>query len=159
MQLTNILRDLREDAANGRAYLPGEDLRRFGLLADGAAAGDGARGAAGALAAAIEAAAGQPGSDAQATRGAPSNAAQEQLAQLVRFEAERAREWFARGITLAPLLDRRSAACLLAMAGIYRRLLERIAAHPERALRGRISLPAREKAWVAARGLLAGARA
>jgi phytoene synthase len=28
-QLTNILRDLREDAALGRVYLPAEDLRRF----------------------------------------------------------------------------------------------------------------------------------
>lgn len=28
-QLTNILRDLREDAANGRVYLPREDLKRF----------------------------------------------------------------------------------------------------------------------------------
>ncbi len=30
LQLTNILRDLREDAARGRVYLPQEDLRRFG---------------------------------------------------------------------------------------------------------------------------------
>jgi 15-cis-phytoene synthase len=29
-QMTNILRDLREDAARGRIYLPREDLRRFG---------------------------------------------------------------------------------------------------------------------------------
>ena len=29
-QLTNILRDLREDAERGRVYLPAEDLRRFG---------------------------------------------------------------------------------------------------------------------------------
>jgi phytoene synthase len=29
-QLTNILRDLKEDAARGRVYLPLEDLRRFG---------------------------------------------------------------------------------------------------------------------------------
>ena len=29
-QLTNILRDLREDAAQGRVYLPQEDLARFG---------------------------------------------------------------------------------------------------------------------------------
>jgi phytoene synthase len=28
-QLTNILRDIREDAARGRIYLPAEDLRRF----------------------------------------------------------------------------------------------------------------------------------
>jgi len=30
-QLTNILRDIREDAANGRIYLPAEDLQRFGV--------------------------------------------------------------------------------------------------------------------------------
>ncbi len=30
MQLTNILRDIREDQARGRVYLPAEDLRRFG---------------------------------------------------------------------------------------------------------------------------------
>ncbi|MEQ8787795.1 MAG: phytoene/squalene synthase family protein [Pirellulaceae bacterium] len=29
-QLTNILRDLREDARRGRVYLPQEDMRRFG---------------------------------------------------------------------------------------------------------------------------------
>jgi phytoene synthase len=30
-QLTNILRDIREDAGNGRVYLPLEDLARFGV--------------------------------------------------------------------------------------------------------------------------------
>ena len=80
-------------------------------------------------------------------RAAPS----ELIAALVRFEAERAREWFDRGIALTAMLDRRSAACVLAMAGIYRRLLERIEQRPEEALRRRMSLPAREKAWVAAR--------
>ncbi|MGH7138062.1 MAG: phytoene/squalene synthase family protein [Pirellulales bacterium] len=34
MQLTNILRDLKEDAARGRVYLPQEDLERFGYSAD-----------------------------------------------------------------------------------------------------------------------------
>lgn len=32
-QLTNILRDVREDAGRGRIYLPAEDLRRFGVTA------------------------------------------------------------------------------------------------------------------------------
>ena len=31
MQLTNILRDLKEDLLNGRCYLPLDDLHRFGL--------------------------------------------------------------------------------------------------------------------------------
>jgi 15-cis-phytoene synthase len=35
MQLTNILRDLREDAGNGRVYLPREDLVRYRLSTDG----------------------------------------------------------------------------------------------------------------------------
>jgi 15-cis-phytoene synthase len=33
-QLTNILRDVREDAEMGRVYLPREDLRRFGVNAE-----------------------------------------------------------------------------------------------------------------------------
>src|SRR5207253_640974 len=33
-QLTNILRDLREDEARGRVYLPQEDLERFGYTRD-----------------------------------------------------------------------------------------------------------------------------
>lgn len=34
LQLTNILRDVREDAQAGRIYLPEEDLARFGVSAD-----------------------------------------------------------------------------------------------------------------------------
>ena len=34
LQLTNILRDLGEDAARGRVYLPREDLERFGYHAE-----------------------------------------------------------------------------------------------------------------------------
>jgi len=36
-QLTNILRDVREDAELGRMYVPAEDLRRFGVKAQGIA--------------------------------------------------------------------------------------------------------------------------
>ncbi len=126
LQLTNILRDVREDAENGRVYLPGEDLRRFGVVVT-AGSPDGALG------------------DAEQL---------ERLCALVRFECARAREWFDRGIALTRMLDRRSAACVLAMAGIYRRLLARIEEHPEEVARRRLSLPAREKAWVAARGML-----
>jgi phytoene synthase len=39
-QMTNILRDLGEDAARGRIYLPREDLRRFGYLKDQLAHGE-----------------------------------------------------------------------------------------------------------------------
>jgi 15-cis-phytoene synthase len=129
LQLTNILRDVREDAQNGRVYLPAQDLRRFGVD--------------------VEA---EPAAAVLVALGDERRA--EELSALVRFEAARAREWFDRGITLTGMLDRRSAACVLAMAGIYRRLLQRIEQHPEEALRRRMSLPAREKAWVAARALL-----
>ena len=37
--MTNILRDLEEDAARGRVYLPREDLDRFGYTADDLLAG------------------------------------------------------------------------------------------------------------------------
>jgi phytoene synthase len=127
MQLTNILRDLREDAERGRVYLPAEDLRRFGVLA--------------------------PAEEGGALASADSAA----LDALVRFEAQRARDWFRRGMPLVSLLDRRSAACVLAMTGIYRGLLDRIESSPELARHRRVSLPVREKAWVAARSLLGAA--
>ncbi|HUB77853.1 MAG TPA: phytoene/squalene synthase family protein [Bryobacteraceae bacterium] len=38
-QLTNILRDIREDAERGRIYLPEEDLRRFGVTGEDLCAG------------------------------------------------------------------------------------------------------------------------
>lgn len=116
MQLTNILRDVREDLANGRIYIPQEDLHRFGL--DDPVSGDPAR-----------------------------------IEQLVRFEAQRNREWFARGMALTALLDWRSTACLLAMTGIYRRILSRIEQDPAAVTRGRISLSGWEKARVAASSL------
>ncbi|HEY7157988.1 MAG TPA: phytoene/squalene synthase family protein [Gemmataceae bacterium] len=40
LQLTNILRDLGEDAARGRVYLPREDLERFGYRAEGLERGE-----------------------------------------------------------------------------------------------------------------------
>jgi len=116
LQLTNILRDLSEDLSNGRRYLPGEDLYRFGCsVSDGRIDG-------------------------------PTEL-------LVAFEAQRALNRLALGLTLVPLLDRRSAACVLAMAGAYRRLLERIALHPDLVLRGRPKLRRWEKGLVLAQSL------
>ncbi|MEQ4204178.1 squalene/phytoene synthase family protein [Actinopolymorpha sp. B9G3] len=124
LQLTNILRDLREDRQRGRIYLPEEDLERFGCSLEVDAGG---------------ALAGSPG-----------------FADLVRFEAERAETWYARGLGLLPLLDRRSRACTAAMAGIYHRLLGRILTDPDATRHTRLSLPGREKAAVAARAILRG---
>jgi len=72
---------------------------------------------------------------------------------LVAFEAQRALNRLAVGLTLVPLLDRRSAACVLAMAGAYRRLLERIATHPELVRQGRPRLRRWEKGLVLAQSL------
>ena len=128
LQLTNILRDVREDLGNGRVYLPKQDLALFGCSLVSTA--DGARG------------------ELDPQDGA--------LAEVVRYEAARAWGWYDRGLALLPLLDRRSAACCAAMAGIYVELLRRIAADPSQIMRGRLSLPARDKLLVAARALLKG---
>jgi 15-cis-phytoene synthase len=75
------------------------------------------------------------------------------LARLIRFDAGRARAWYAEGLRLVPLLDRRSAACTTAMAGIYRRLLDEIAADPPSVYDRWRSLSGWQKAGVAARAL------
>ncbi len=72
---------------------------------------------------------------------------------MIAFEAERGLGRLRHGLELVPLIDRRSAACVLAMAGKYRRLLERIAAEPSLVLRGRLSLRPWEKGLVLARSL------
>jgi squalene synthase HpnD len=121
LQLTNILRDIREDYRSGRVYLPAEDIARFGteLRPNGS---------------------GWPAADPR-------------LVDLVVFEAERAQTWYTQGLQLMPMLDRRSAACTGAMAGIYNRLLRSIAAEPDAVLHRRVSLSAGQKAIVAARSL------
>jgi phytoene synthase len=75
------------------------------------------------------------------------------LRQLIDFAATRNRAWYARGWQLMPLLDRRSAACTGAMSGIYRRLLDHIAAQPSLVYDQRLSLSGWQKAAVAARAL------
>jgi phytoene synthase len=75
------------------------------------------------------------------------------LAEVVRFEAARAWGRYDRGLRLLDVLDRRSAACCGAMAGIYRELLDRIAADPAQVMTGRMSLPTRDKLRVATRAL------
>ena len=120
LQITNILRDVREDYERGRVYLPAEDLNLFGT---------------------------------EVNLEQPNN---EGLIEAIAYEAERAREWYARGLSLLPLLEGRSYACAAAMAGIYSRVLRRIAKNPDQVLRRRISLPVWEKAWVAVRSIAGG---
>jgi 15-cis-phytoene synthase len=116
LQLTNILRDIREDYGNGRVYLPAEDLTKFGVDLSGTSPGP-------------------------------------EFIRLIDFEVARAREWYATGWQLLPMLDRRSAACTGAMAGIYRRLLEQIAAEPGAVLNRRVSLSPQAKLTVAVKAL------
>jgi 15-cis-phytoene synthase len=111
LQLTNILRDVKEDGRRGRVYLPA--------------------------------------ADAAAQRCPADLSDDEALGRLVSFECTRAEEWFERGFKLLSMLDRRSQACVGAMAGIYYRLLRRIARDPMAVTRGRVSVPASEKLWVA----------
>jgi phytoene synthase len=75
---------------------------------------------------------------------------------VIAFEAQRALERLDRGLALVPLLDRRSASCVLAMTGKYGRLLERIAGDPLVVMRGRLSLRGWEKGLVLARSLVGG---
>jgi phytoene synthase len=79
------------------------------------------------------------------------------LSALITAAAVRAEQWYADGLKLVPLLDRRSAACCAAMAGIYRRLLARIAAQPSLVFDRRLSLSGWQKAGVAARALVGAA--
>jgi phytoene synthase len=116
LQIGNILRDLGEDAANGRVYLPREDLERFGC-------------------------------------GISERGFDGPIELVIAFEAERGLGRLRAGLELVPLIDRRSGSCVLAMAGKYRRLLERIAAEPSLVLQGRLSLRPWEKGLVLARSL------
>ena len=52
------------------------------------------------------------------------------LIDLIRYECARARTLYGEGLELLGLLDRRSRACVAAMSGIYRHLLDRIEADP-----------------------------
>jgi len=111
LQLTNILRDVREDAGMGRVYLPVEDLERFGITEEAVLANE---------------------------PGAGWNA-------LIAFEAERARAYFEKGYRVLDYIDRRPAACVRTMAGIYDRILEKISRDPELPLRTRTGLTHAEK--------------
>ena len=75
------------------------------------------------------------------------------LAAYIRFAAARAEDWYALGMRLVPHLDRRSAACCAAMAGIYRHLLRTIAADPVQVYDKRLSLSTAHKARVAVSSL------
>ena len=123
-QLTNIIRDVKEDAAMGRVYLPEEDLERFGRSA-------------------AELAPEQlkNGFDAASFR------------PVLEFEAQRAREFYRAAERLLPLIDSESRPALWVLVEIYRRLLEKISARGYDVFGEKIRLSRREKLGVLARGL------
>lgn len=95
-QLTNILRDLAEDAARGRVYIPAEDLERFGVSATDLQTG---------------------GRDA---------GARARFVQLMEFEVARTREYYARARRLFEYLDPPGKSILETMLRIYGGLLDEI---------------------------------
>ena len=105
-QLTNILRDVREDAEAGRVYLPAEDLARFGISVEQLRSGT----------------------------------EDERFRKLMRFEAGRAREYYAESEPLLDLIDPKSRRSLWALREIYMRLLNKIERADYNVLRQRISV-------------------
>ena len=122
-QLTNILRDVREDLDRGRVYLPAEDLARFGV------------------------------GEADLRDGARAIRQDGGLLELMRFEAGRARTYYQESKPLLDLIHPRSRRSLWALIAIYSRLLERIEARNYDVFTRRVRLPALEKALIVARAL------
>jgi phytoene synthase len=120
-QLTNIIRDVGEDARKNRIYLPMEDLKRFGL----------------------------PAADILKLKETAAFKA------LMQFEAERARDYYARALAALPSADRRAQRPGLIMAAIYRTLLTELERDGFPVLTHRISLTPLRKFWIAWRTWLA----
>ena len=59
---------------------------------------------------------------------------------LMREQGERARDYFARGERLLPLLDRRARMCVSMLSGLYREILDAIEARDYDVFAGRVSL-------------------
>ena len=125
-QLTNIIRDVKEDAQMGRLYLPEEDILRFGLTPE----------------------------DFIASGSAPATLDLARVAPLLEFEARRAREFYQAADELQPLLDHDSRPAFWVMATIYRRLLEKIAKQQYDVFKGRIRLSAPEKLAILSKGII-----
>ena len=99
LQLTNILRDVPGDLALGRVYLPTDDLARFGVTeAD------------------LRDEAGHAGRGVRSAK----------VKALLAFEAQRAREYYARADAALPRADARRLVAARIMGNIYRGILDRI---------------------------------
>lgn len=121
-QLTNILRDVREDAERGRVYLPLEQLGEGDVGLDqllGAVAG---------------------------------GEVTPKLRRLLAREVERTQLYYAAGDALLPLIDKDARPAMRVLVTIYRRLLDRIAADPAAVFSRRVAVPTAEKMAVLGRG-------
>ncbi len=116
-QLTNILRDLREDAARGRVYLPEEDLERFGYSRRELCAGT----------------------------------VNEAYYRLMRFQAERARDYYRQAGPLLGLISPDCRPALWAMIALYASILRRMETAGFPMLRRRVELSDMEKFLILAR--------
>lgn len=123
-QLTNILRDVKEDAERGRCYLPLDLMAGYGLTFDRL--------------------------QVLASGETPVRNDREMLRSL----GEKAEVYYASAQTLLPLIDRDSRAALWVLVTIYRRLLERIVAADYDVFSERASVPTREKLTILAQGVL-----
>jgi len=123
-QLTNILRDVKEDAERGRIYLPADDINRQGTDID---------------------------SIRKACAGSPVDPA---TLSLLRLEIERAQDYYRSADQLIPLLDPDARPAMRVLVRIYHRLLDRIARDPTAVFRERVSVPTSQKLAILATGIL-----
>jgi phytoene synthase len=119
MQLTNIIRDVGDDARRGRIYLPISELQQFDVKAHEIL-----------------------------KREAPWGYS-ERFGELMRFQAERAHRLYDEAAALLPEADRASQKPALMVANIYRRLLREIEAGGFQVLHQRTSLTPLRKLWIA----------
>lgn len=121
MQLTNIIRDVGDDARRGRIYLPVSELQRFDVKAH-----------------------------ELLNRKAPWGYS-ERFTALMKFQAERAHRAYDAAMALLPETDRPAQKPGLMMANIYRTLLREIEADNFQVLHQRTSLTPLRKLWIAMR--------
>ncbi|MGC2697480.1 MAG: phytoene/squalene synthase family protein [Candidatus Angelobacter sp.] len=124
-QLTNIIRDVKEDASLGRIYIPQEDLARNNLSA--------ANFAPVALQDTVQA---------------------QQLRPALEYEAERARKYYESAKWLMELIHEDSRAALWVLVEIYSRLLKKITDRNYDVMTERVRLTLWEKLKVLSRGFL-----
>jgi len=126
MQLTNIIRDVGDDARRGRIYLPLAELDRFGVA-----------------------------EEELLLRRSPWGYS-ERFTALMQFQAARAHATYDEALALLPAADRRAQMPGLMMANIYRTLLREIERQGFTVLHQRTSLTPLRKLWIAARTHLRG---